>query len=294
MIEPNVEIGAVSLNVADLERMVDFYCRVIGLTVQEQHPGAVTLGKADRVLVHLRHAPDHCPAGVACGLYHLALRVPSQAALVRWFHHYAACDAPHWQGASDHGVSHALYLRDPEGNGIEVYCDRARSEWEVADDGTITMYAHVLDLRTLLRDGAGSSWDGIDAATDMGHVHLKVADLAAAKRFYVGVLGFQVKAELPGSALFVAAGDYHHHLGFNTWHSRGAPPAPENALGLDCFDVRFPDESSRQAALLRLAATGYPAANSGTSAHVRDPFGITLALVVAASHHPRSIEPLLP
>jgi catechol 2,3-dioxygenase len=281
MIEPNVRIGAVSLNVADLERMVDFYCRVIGLAVQEQRPGLVALGTAERTLVRLRHAPDHRPAGVACGLYHLALRTPSHAALADWFQHYAACEAPHWQGASDHGVSHALYLSDPEGNGIEVYCDRARADWNVAADGRIALYSRPLDLRALLDAGTGRPWDGIDDATDMGHVHLRVADLAAAKRFYVDVLGFQVKTELPGSALFVAAGDYHHHLGFNTWHSRGAPPAPEDALGLECFDVHFPDERSRQAALQRLEGAGYSVNNRNASARVRDRFGIVLRLAAA-------------
>ena len=198
MIEPTTRIGAVCLNVADLERMADYYCLVIGLTLQEQRPGWVSLGTAERTLIRLHHAPGHRPAGVACGLYHLALRTPSYAALADRFRHYTACEAPHWQGASDHGVSHALYLSDPEGNGIEVYCDRARSDWDVAADGRITVYAQPLDLRALLDNGTGKPWDGIDAATDMGHVHLRVADLAAAKRFYADVLGFQVKTELPG------------------------------------------------------------------------------------------------
>lgn len=281
MIDPMTTMGAVELNVAKLDTMLAFYRNVVGLTVIEYRPGSAILGTARRSLVRLHQRPGDRPAHPICGLYHLALRVPSRAALAGWFRHYVACEAPHWQGASDHGVSEALYLSDPEGNGIEVYYDCDRTEWEVAADGTISMYAHALDLRALLRDGVGSSWDGIDAATDMGHVHLKVADLAKAKRFYADILGFQVKTDLPGSALFVAAGDYHHHLGFNTWHSQGAPPLTEDALGLAHFKVRLPDERSRQAALQRLDEAGYLVDSRNGSAQFRDPFGIGLRLAAA-------------
>ena len=283
MIDPMTAMGAVTLNVAKLDPMLAFYRDVVGLTVREQHDGSATMGTTEQALVHLRQHTGDRSSPPSCGLYHLALRVPSNAALADRFHHYAACEAPHWQGASDHGVSHALYLNDPEGNGIEVYCDRARSDWEVAADGTVTVYARSLDLRTLLWIGPGTEWNGIDAATDMGHIHLKVADISTAKRFYAEMLGFQVKTELPGSALFVAAGDYHHHLGFNTWHSRGAPPAPENGLGLAHFELQFPHELGRQAALQRLAVSGYAVQMDGTTARVRDPFGIAVELVIPRS-----------
>lgn len=278
MIDAGTTVGAVTLNVANLEKMVAFYRDVVGLQLCAQDAHNATVGTASRELVHLRHLPKGRRQPYTCGLYHLALRVPSHAMLANWFHHYTQCDSPNWQGASDHGVSEALYLCDPEGNGIEIYRDCTHTRWQVAADGTITVYAQMLDLSALLLEGDDVPWRGMADETDIGHVHLKVADIAVAKRFYVDILGFQPKTELLHSALFVAAGAYHHHIGLNTWRTRGAPPAPADGFGLAHFELVFPHEMSRSLILDRLRNAGCTLESDADCVLTHDPFGIAIAL----------------
>ena len=278
MLDPQTTIGAVTLNVADLSKMTDFYRNVIGLQVRTQSAEMVTLGTSKQPLIQLQTLPNGRFVPHTTGLYHLALRLPTRQDLANWLQHYAQLEAPFWQGASDHGVSEALYLSDPEANGIEVYWDRAKTVWPHAQDGTLTMYTRHLDLQALLNSAETKNWSGIAPDSDMGHIHLKIANIAAAKRFYVDTLGFNAVIEMPGSALFVAAGDYHHHIGLNTWHSLQAPPAPPDAFGLAQFELLFADQTALQNSYNRFKQADYPIDSANGDPFVRDPFGITIVL----------------
>ncbi|MDX1417157.1 MAG: VOC family protein [Candidatus Promineifilaceae bacterium] len=281
MMDDHIEMGAVSLRVLDLQKTADFYQRVIGLELIEKTTAAVCLGSTAGPLVHLQHLPDGRPVRFATGLYHLALRVPTRRDLANWFGHYGAQDAPFWQGASDHGVSEALYLSDPEGNGIEIYYDRPRAEWPVGLDGKLTMFTAALDLRSLQGAADGRSWQGIAPETDMGHVHLKVADIVTARRFYVDILGFDTIVELPQSALFVSAGGYHHHLGLNVWHSRLADPLPDDGLGLVRYEIRFPSNAARDEVARKLERAQAVVVRHAGTIYLTDPFGIDIALTLS-------------
>ncbi len=281
MIDANTMIGAVTLKVADLQKMTAFYRDVIGLQVREQTAEMVSLGTATRSLVHLHLLPNGRFISHTTGLYHLALRVPTRQDLANWLHHYAQLDAPFWQGASDHGVSEALYLSDPEGNGIEVYWDRPQAQWPQDKSGSLSMYTRHLDLQALLNLANGGGWSGISPATVMGHIHLKVADIAAARQFYVDTIGFNVVIEMPGSALFVAAGDYHHHIGLNTWHSRQAPMLSTDAFGLAQFEILFAGQNALQNVITRLKQANHPIQNKTSTRLIHDPFNIEIALCLA-------------
>lgn len=245
LVTPDTEIGAVALRVANLERMRQFYAETIGLTEIEADGDRVTLGSPGdrRPLVRLISAPDAPPRPArTTGLFHLAVLMPDRLELARSLNRVLATG---WRlsGASDHLVSEALYLEDPEGNGIEIYRDRARSEWRTTADGQLAMATLPLDLRDVIgeldRQGAEAT-NRVASGTKIGHVHLNVADLEAAESFYSGELGFAVMVRGYPGALFVAAGGYHHHLGLNTWNGVGAPPPPEGSLGLDHYELLIP------------------------------------------------------
>ena len=251
----DARLGAIRLRVADADRLSRFYEEAIGLQVLEV--GRVTrLGVGGRSLVELEATPDAPPRPVhTTGLFHLALLVPSRADLAQALRRVVAKG---WRlsGASDHLVSEALYLSDPEGNGIELYRDRPRGEWPVAG-GELRMDTLPLDLGSLLSEVDEANGDaGMPAGTTLGHVHLQVSDLTAAERFWGDALGFDVTVRGYPGALFVSAGGYHHHVGLNTWAGAGAPSPPDGALGLDQFEVVLPDAAAVSEAGARLAAAG--------------------------------------
>ncbi len=277
-IDPSTTIGPVTLNVADLTAQTRFYRQIIGLQVRAETAVHVELGTAERPLIYLRLQENGRFVQGTTGLYHLALRVPNKQDLAHWLRHYIDCNGPHWQGASDHLVSLALYLADPEGNGIEIYWDRSQTAWHVDANGRIEMDTRRLDLEALLTAAPAAQWRHLSAATDMGHVHLKVADLAAARRFYIDLLGFGLKAQYGGSALFLAAGSYHHHIGLNTWHSAGATAPPQNAVGLAACTLVLPSVQAREHIGQRLQAAQYPFENAVDSILLSDPSGIIWAI----------------
>ncbi len=256
-IDPGAAIGRVQLRVSDLERSLTFYTTVLGLDVLSRDADRATLGVDGRALVVLRASAGTGPRPRrTTGIYHFAILVPSPVDLA---HALARVLAARWplQGASDHGVSEALYLGDPDGIGIEIYRDRPRAAWPV-HDGALTMVTEPLDLQALL-DGAltgGEPAPRLPADTRVGHVHLQVRDITEAERFYHGVLGFDVMQRMAASALFVSAGGYHHHLGLNTWGVAGAPPQPETAPGLDYFTVVVPAGSALDGMRAALASAG--------------------------------------
>ena len=274
-------MGAVHVTVADLDRSLAYYGDTVGLAVLEEGSGAASLGAGDIELLGLVEEPGARPASRHTGLYHFALRVPERVDLARWLAH-AARDRVALLGMSDHFVSEAIYLTDPDGHGIEIYHDRPRVAWEglVASRMT-TDPLDVADLMGEVDDPATEPFDGLPAGTDMGHVHLQVADVAATIEFYRDVLGFDVMAELFGSAAFLAAGGYHHHVGANTWHSLGAPPPPAGTAALRHATIVLPDAGERDRVAARVEATGQEPESREDGVLVRDPSGIGLLLAAS-------------
>ena len=269
----DTRIGAVSIKTADLLTMKVFYRDVIGLEVLEDSGQEVQLGVGKHVLVHLISLPGGEKLLRSTGLYHMAIRVPTRADLANWLRHYISVGNPFWQGASDHVFSEALYLSDPEGNGIEVYADTPKSSWPREKDGSLAAFTNPLDLQSLIDENEDSPWDGLPEGTDMGHVHLKVNDLAKARHFYTDVLGFDIKTEYQGSALFVAAGDYHHHIGMNTWQSAGTPALPDGALGLAGYSILSANGEEYTRMRNALTANGYTVTDGEDHFSVEDPSG---------------------
>jgi catechol 2,3-dioxygenase len=274
-------VGRASLVVNDLDTVTAFYRDVVGLSVRHRGDATATLGAGGDPLLDLTEDPDAPPRPArSAGLFHTAFRVPSRAALADALDRVRGA----WEltGASDHHVSEALYLDDPEGNGVEVYRDRPRAEWPTDGAGGVEMDTLPLDLDALAVEGRGEA--SAPPGTDVGHVHLEVADLSAARRFYAGALGMNVRQEWGPSALFLAAGDYHHHVGLNTWNRRSEPRA---GRGLDRFELVVPDAESLAAARERFAGAGVDvapveggAADEGVE--VRDPDGIAVRLRAGA------------
>lgn len=252
----DAHIGQVSLTVRDLDRSKTFYQDVLGFEETDRQGRTATLrAPGGRTLIELVEKPDAIPKPRrTAGLYHVAILVPSRAALGRSLRRLAAMNWP-LTGASDHLVSEALYLDDPDGLGIEIYRDRPRHEWQ-RRNGQLAMATDPLDVAGVHDEpGADASWPGLDAGTVIGHVHLHVPHLDTAEALYCGRIGFEPMVRGYPGALFVAAGGYHHHLGLNTWTGIGAPPPPEQAVGLRSFTIESPslrsekivDESTRVA-----------------------------------------------
>lgn len=236
-----LHIGAVSLVVRDLARVTAFYRDVIGLDVQKQDAQGAVLGAGPHALVRLAHQPAAKLADAqSAGLFHTAFLVPTRRDLARWLAHVAASKVQ-LEGASDHIVSEAIYLSDPEGNGIEVYVDRPRSRWQVKD-GQILMDTLPLDFEDLMGtlDKAEAPWTGIATGTRIGHVHLKVGDAGDAEAFYDTLLGFATTYRRPGAS-WMGSGGYHHHLAGNTWMSRGANARQPGLTGLSGFEIIVKD-----------------------------------------------------
>jgi catechol 2,3-dioxygenase len=281
-IDPATSMGAVRLTVADLEGVRDFYRDAIGLSELEPGDGIVRLGTTGEALIELvgdRDAPAR-PRGTS-GLFHLAIVVPGRADLARTLQRVAEAG---WRlsGASDHLVSEALYLSDPEGNGIELYRDRPREEWPVRD-GVLQMDTLPLDLDGVLGElRRGDSGAGMPADTRMGHVHLNVGDLSAAEAFYSGALGFDVMVRGYPGALFVSAGGYHHHIGLNTWAGEGAPPPPSGSRGLRQFEIRLPGADQLAAEEGRLRGAGFEPVREDNRVRVTDPSGNAVVLTSSA------------
>jgi len=234
----DAHIGSVSLTVTDLDRSVAFYRDVLGFQ-ETSREGATSFLAAGtgRVLIELLERRDAIPKPRrSTGLFHFAILVPSRAALGRSLRRLAEQKWP-LSGASDHLVSEALYLNDPDGLGIEIYRDRPRETWRTAN-GELAMASDPLDLQSIANEpGADAEWQGLAAGTVIGHVHLHVPTLPSGEAFFCGEIGFEpVVRGYPG-ALFVSAGGYHHHLGMNTWVGVGAPAPPENAVGMRSFTV---------------------------------------------------------
>jgi catechol 2,3-dioxygenase len=272
-IHPDTTVGPVYLTVSNLNRSEKFYTNVLGFKPSHRVDQTLTL-TADGVtpLLELkedRSAPSR-PARTT-GLYHFAVLVSSRLDLARSIGQIARLRYP-VQGGTDHRVSEALYLADPDDNGIEIYHDRPRETWTFPN-GEIHMESDPLDfdgILALLNDDQ-KPWDGLSADTRIGHMHLNVADLGAAEEFYHGVLGFDIMVRRSHGALFISAGGYHHHLGLNIWNGAGAPPPPPDALGLRYYSITLPnlEELQKLAGLIQEAGFTFEEMDEGLL--LRDP-----------------------
>ena len=266
-------IGRVTLQVADLTRSLAYYERVLGFRVLERAPGNALLGAqaGDQPLIELRERPGATPMPRRgrLGLYHYAILLPNRAHLGRLLRHLA--EQGERAGMSDHLVSEALYLSDPDGLGIEVYADRPRDAWQ-RNGQQLAMATDPLDVDNLLQAGGAERWSGMPAGTVIGHVHLYVGDLDQAAAFYHDGLGLdKIVWSYPG-ALFLSAGGYHHHLGTNTW-AKGAQPATDADARLLEWEVLVPSTADASAALSNLSKAGVAVDRAADGGTARDPWG---------------------
>ncbi len=273
-------LGAITLQISDLDRSLAYYEGVLGLSVIEREHGRATLAPMGKTggLVYLRakRGVRPVPRGGHLGLYHFAILLPDRASLGRFVSHLTALGVH--AGSADHAVSEALYLRDPDGLGIEVYSDRPRETWRL-QGRELLMTVEPLDLQALMRASRDGSWTGMPAGTVLGHMHLHVGDLASAEAFYHAALGFDKTVWSYPGALFLAAGGYHHHLGTNTWAAGAAPAGPDEARLIE-WEIVLPTFGDCAAAARSLEAAGHVVSVEEMSRLVSDPWGTNLRLSV--------------
>jgi len=265
-ISPDAHMGLVQLSVSDLDRSLAYWQDAIGLRVLSRENGMAELG-ADTPLVRFVEEPGASPAHGFTGLFHVALLLPDRPSLGRFLSHTAREQIP-LTGLSDHVVSEAIYLRDPDHHGIEIYADRPREQWEGQVGQRMTTLP--LDTDSLLAEAGDAGFDGLPDGTTVGHVHLRVRDVDETIGFYRDKLGMGLMAHLGDQAAFLSAGGYHHHLGGNTWETRGASPAPEGTARLLRFTIVLPDDEEVERVAERIGGT-----------EVRDPSGNPLVLAAA-------------
>ncbi len=270
-IHPKTSLGPVHLTTGDMARSAAFYRQALGLQVHQQASDRLHLGAGGPdliVLVEILEAPKILDT---TGLYHLALLLPSRLALAHSLQQIVKTQTS-VQGFADHGVSEAVYLADPDGNGIELYYDRPRNQWP-RESGKITMGTDPLEVGDLLAELAGSEdgWEGLSPETVTGHIHLQVADLPIVEIFYRELLGFELVMRQGASASFLSAGGYHHHIACNTWAGQGAPPPPLNSIGLRQFTIRLPNQAALKKVTNRIQRAGLEIEEQPDGFFLQDP-----------------------
>jgi catechol 2,3-dioxygenase len=280
-----LRLGPVHLTVTDLDRSVSFYESAIGLRLARREGVEAALGAGGKELLVLTEEPQARPAGRHAGLYHFALLHPSRLELARAAQRLIATHTP-VSGASDHKISEAIYLPDPDGNGIELAADRSREHWGDLSDPTALGGPEPLDLPGLMALVEGTE-PPAQASDDLrvGHVHLHIGDVEDALAFWRDVIGFEVMTRFP-SAAFVAAGGYHHHLGLNTWRGEGVPPMPAGSVGMRSWTLVLEQPAEVAAVRERVADGGAPVEERPGGFLTRDPWHN--AVTVTGRSHPRT------
>lgn len=276
---PHTFVGQVSIKVQDLKRALAFYQEVIGFQILNQTERSANLtADGKTALLSLEQPENVVPKQRnTTGLYHFALLLPKRSDLGRVLQHLINISYP--IGASDHYVSEALYLNDPDGNGIEIYADRKASEW-TWQNGQVSMATEPLDAQSVLTEGKGEAWSVLPAETVMGHIHLHVSHLKNTEEFYEKGLGFQVVTRYGKQALFMSTGGYHHHIGLNTWAGEGALAPEVNSVGLRKFTLVFPSEEARDKVIQQLKKIGAPVKEKNGEIITSDPSGNNIQLII--------------
>lgn len=278
--KPNIYANQIELKVEDLQRSLDFYQRIIGFKVIDKTDQRAVLS-ADGIqpLVTIEQPQDiQRKEPRRTGLYHYAILLPSRADLASMIRHFIKTGYP-LQGASDHDVSEALYLSDPDGNGIEIYSDRPSSAWEWRGN-EIVMGTNALDVQSIMEEWDGKPWAGLPQGTIMGHIHLHVNSIEKAKEFYCGGLGFEVVTSYGKQALFISTGKYHHHIGLNIWNGTNASPPSDNSVGMSSFTLVLPSEEFLQRTINQLERIGSSIISEDGALVVLDPSGSKIKLIV--------------
>lgn len=252
--KPYTFIELVELKVVDLQRSLEFYEDIVGFKILEQQADKIYLtADGKNALLSIEQPAEIMPTQQkTTGLYHFALLLPTRADLGAVLRHFGEINIR--IGAGDHLVSEALYLNDPDGNGIEIYSDRPDLEWKWENE-FVEMATLQIDAQAILAEGVSTEWNGLPDGTVMGHIHLHVSELEKTKKFYQA-LGFDVMTPNYPGALFMGSGKYHHHIGLNTWAGVGAPPTPENVVGLKAFSVVYPTTEALQTAVVQIKEIG--------------------------------------
>ncbi|CAM4183177.1 VOC family protein [Lederbergia lenta] len=271
-------IGTVDLIVENLEHTLAFYINVLGFQVLDQTASSASLTADGKTpLLTLEQPEDVKPRKRTTGLYHIAFLLPDRSDLANIVHYFIQTSAQ-LQGASDHHVSEALYLSDPEGNGIEIYIDREPNTWKW-DGDQVYMTTQALDVEDLLKNASDEGWQGMPTGTIVGHIHLQVAELEKTKEFYCEGLGFDAVLNYGSQALFVSKERYHHHIGLNIWNSGGAPAPAKNSAGLKWFTIIFPNNAIMSEAVNRLRKINAWISESDGEVTIKDPSGIYIRLI---------------
>lgn len=275
-----LHVGAVGLIVRDLDKVADFYRDVIGLEVKERSDGIARLGVGEATLVELTHGPDAKPDDPrSAGLFHTAFLMPTRKDLAQWVVRIAR-NRVAITGYSDHAVSEAFYLDDPEGNGVEVYSDRPPETWQWTG-GDLRITTDPLDVDDLVRIAdADATYAGAPAGLRIGHMHLRVGDVATAEKFYRGPVGLDLTRRRGGAA-FMSSGRYHHHLATNIWHSNGAGPRDPDRAGLAWFSFEANDAATRDAVAAQLRESGAPVTAIANGFETEDPWRTRVRFVTA-------------
>jgi len=279
-IHPSTYIGLVKLKISDLERSVAFYTEVVGLRILSQTENIAELtvdGKQPLLILEQIENAVILPERSVAGLYHFAILVPDRISLGLSLRNLIKFNVGVGQG--DHLVSEALYINDPDNNGIEIYADRPKESWKRDANGEYVMTTDPVDVDGLLAISDGKTWSGLSEDTIMGHVHFHVSDLQKTEAFYCGILGFDVTAHYGAMALFISEGGYHHHIGLNTWAGVGAPPAPHDAVGLDYFTLVLPNHEELDKVIVQLKDAGISVRYIEGGWFVKDPSNITIKLL---------------
>lgn len=280
-IDPKTTVGQVTVGVADLDMMTAYYQNLIGLDVIERDGKTAVLGKDNAPIVNLEARPNGKQYKEATGLYHLAILVPTRPDLGQWLRHYVQKTGQMIDGAGDHFVSEALYLSDPEGNGLEIYWDRPRDQWDYEPNGQVRMGTAAVDLPSLVEGANPAPFSGMVSGTTLGHVHLQVHNISQATAFYANLIGLDFMVGMP-TATFLSAGGYHHHIGGNVWHSNNASPPPAGSLGLINYSFVLPSDESRTAVLNHLDNQNIAVEKFGDDFIVQDPSGNHLILDISS------------
>lgn len=277
---PTTFVGHVKINVENLQRSLTFYQNVLGFDVLEQTASTVKLTSDGKTSILSLEQPDNVipKQGRTTGLYHFAILLPKRSDLANIVVHLVNQGIKF--GSSDHLVSEALYLDDPDGNGIEIYIDRDPSVWRWKGEA-VAMTVDPLDFKNLLTTVIpGKSWSGMPAGTVMGHIHLHVSELKKTEEFYVKGLGFDVVNRYGAQALFLSTGKYHHHIGVNTWNGIGAPTPAKNSVGLESFTLILPNEEARKQVVSKLKQIGANVMEENNNFIAYDPSGNRVVLAV--------------